>query len=173
MGRDPNAAQVEPVRVPAGLDRRVGVGPLVSMAIAGPMEEQEFVVGEIKQTPAQRHCEFGGAGAVLGVPALIEASRVVQDGEELDDFEDRPGRLGQAAAVFEDPRPVRDPMGATPRERVVLKDGLENDGNSHESRSVGLGDGEAQVMGQVNALKLVPFLLGQGPENAVGNHRPG
>src|SRR4051794_12886613 len=61
---DADAAEVEPVGVPAGLNGDVGVGPLVGVARAGVVEQAELGVGEVEEPAAEGPGERGGAGAV-------------------------------------------------------------------------------------------------------------
>ena len=74
-------AEVQAVGVPAGLDRHVGMRPLVRVPGAGPMEQAELVVGQVEQATPERPGKLGGTRAVVGVRVLIDPPGVVQDGE--------------------------------------------------------------------------------------------
>ncbi len=63
---------------------------------------------------------------------LIDAPRVVKDGEQLDDVRVGAGREGRdTAAVLEDARPMADAMRAAGRQSIVLQDAGE-EGRSEE-----------------------------------------
>ena len=90
MGVIPTRPQIESVRIPARPDRDVGVGPLVRVSGAGPVQQAELVIGQVEQEPPEHPGELGGTGAVVGVGGLAEPPGVVEDGEEPDDLDVRP-----------------------------------------------------------------------------------
>src|SRR5271166_3028191 len=63
---------------------------------------------------------------MIRIPTLIDALRVMEDGEELHHLEVRARFLRQAKTVFEDPCPVHNSVDSAPRKRVVLKDDMQN-----------------------------------------------
>ena len=44
MRSNPDSPEIEAIRVPARLDRNVGMSSLVRMSLAGPVQQTEFVV---------------------------------------------------------------------------------------------------------------------------------
>ena len=56
------------------------------------------------------------------VHSFVDAAGVVEDGEQLDDFDLGTRGFGQSQPVFENPRPMPNPVGAVPGERVVFED---------------------------------------------------
>jgi hypothetical protein len=61
--------------------------------------------------------------AVIG--AFVDAPRIVKNGEQLDDFDLGPRKLGQPQAIFENPGPMADAVGASPRKGIILKDSMD------------------------------------------------
>ena len=69
MRCDADTPEVEAIGVPAGLDRHVGVRPLVGMPGASPMQEEELAVGQvgsIDPPPASMLVGAALAGQVVG-----------------------------------------------------------------------------------------------------------
>src|SRR5688500_17216475 len=44
MGRDANSTQIQPIGIPACLDRHVGVRPFMRMTLASPVEKSKRIV---------------------------------------------------------------------------------------------------------------------------------
>ncbi len=53
---------------------------------------------------------------------LVDAPRIVEHGEKLDDLDLGIRPLRQTKTIFENPRPVGNAMGAVPRQGVVFED---------------------------------------------------
>jgi len=91
---DANPTKVEPVGVPAGLDRDVGMSPLVSVPGTSTVQEPELVVRQVEQQPPQIQGESGGTWTVIGVSTFVHPLGVVEDGEKLHDLDVGTGLLG-------------------------------------------------------------------------------
>jgi hypothetical protein len=84
---DADPAEVQAVGIPAGLDGDVGVCPLMGVPGTRAVEKPECRVGEVKQGTAQFQCVSGRAWSVIGVRALTDPLRVVDDREKLHDVD--------------------------------------------------------------------------------------
>jgi len=126
---DANPTKVEPVGVPAGLDRDVGMSPLVSVPGTSTVQEPELVVRQVEQQPPQIQGESGGTWTVIGVSTFVHPLGVVEDGEKLHDLDVGTGLLGKPKPVFENPGPVGDAVNAIPRKDILFEDGMEDQGN--------------------------------------------
>ena len=103
MRCDAHPAQVEPIGVPARLDRDVGMSPLVSVPVAGQVQEAELVVRQVEQQPAHFASESGGTRTVLGIQVFVHSPAVMKDGEKLHDLDAGTGLLAQPKPVFQNP----------------------------------------------------------------------
>lgn len=132
-----DTAEIEPVRVPASLDRDVGMRSLVRMAGTSSMKKFELLVGQIEFTSSKFGGKFGGPRPVGGISSLIDSPAVVKNGEELHDLDVGASGFGQPKSIFHDSRPMRDPMSAVPRQPVLVEDCFEDswDVEGHLSRS--------------------------------------
>ena len=91
---DADPTEVEPVGIPAGLDRDVGMSPLVSVPGTGTVQEPELVIRRSNRSPRRFQGESGGTGTVFGVSTFVDPPGVVEDGEKLHDLEVGTGLLG-------------------------------------------------------------------------------
>jgi hypothetical protein len=101
------------------------VGSFVGVAGARAVEYPEFAIGELEDFASEGSCELGRTLAVIGVVAFVLAPAIVQDGEELDDFDPGAGFIRQSKAVFENPGPVGDSVFAVPGKGVIGEDGAD------------------------------------------------
>lgn len=131
MRHDPDSTEIEAIRVPAGLNRHVGMISLVRVALTSSEEQSELVVVEIEHVASKLGGELGSPRAVVGIGDFVESARVVENGEQGDDFDVRSGLLSQSATVFEDSGPVRHAVIAAQWQGVVFEDGLENGEKVH------------------------------------------
>ena len=72
MWRDPNSTKIEAVGIPAGLDRHVGMRPLMRVARAGPIQQAELVVVEIEDVATQFRSKLGGTRPMLGIGNFVD-----------------------------------------------------------------------------------------------------
>ena len=151
MRHDADPAQIQPVRVPTSLDCHVRVIPLVRVTCAGPMQEPKVMVIQIENATKQFSRELGGTGAVFGIGHLAEPPRIVEDGEQRDDFHVRTRLLGQTLTVFKDSRPMRNTVIAVERQSVVFERGVEDELEVHAA-IVPLRRSEAFRRSQLNTL---------------------
>lgn len=66
--------------------------------------------------------KIGPAFAVAVIVSVIDAPRIVENGEQLDDFDFGVRGFRQSQAVFENSRPMPDRVGSVPTKRVIFKD---------------------------------------------------
>lgn len=126
MRRDPNSTEIETVGIPAGLDRHIGMRPLVGVAFAGTIQQPEFVVVEIENTAPKLGGELSGTRSMFRISDFVDPPRIVQDGEQGDDIDARSGRLSQFQAILKDSGPVPNTMIAVQWQGVVFENGLED-----------------------------------------------
>jgi hypothetical protein len=67
-------------------------------------------------------CKLSAPEAVIVVAVLVDASRVMEQGEQPHDFEVRPRSLGYSETVFHDTGPMDDAMIASHRKGVFSED---------------------------------------------------
>ena len=91
------------------------------------MEQLEIFVRQLKQTASKVHGELRTPFSMIGVGVLIDSLRIVEDGEQPDDFDPRPGRLAQSLPVFQNSGPIHDAMKAVDGQFILRQDCL-NDG---------------------------------------------
>lgn len=110
--RDSDAAEVEPVRVPAGYDRRLALGAPVAVQAHGFAELFEGRRRETGQNTvlAESNGEVGRAVAVAWIGALIHALAVVQECEPGEDPWIDIESAREFASVPPHATPVRDAM---------------------------------------------------------------
>lgn len=121
---DADSAQIQAVRIPAGLNGDVGLGIAFCVTDASFVEKIEFLVGKNKPLVTKSQGELA---APLTVPEIIPFAQtpgIVKDGEQLNNFDVGVGVLSQPKAVFQDPRPVADAVDATPGQGIVFEDSM-------------------------------------------------
>lgn len=131
MRHDPDSTEIEPIRVPAGLDCHVRVIPLVRVALASSEEQPELVVAEIEDAASKFGGELGSPWPVVGVGDFVDPARVVENGEQGDDFDVRTCFLCQLEAVLKDSCPVRNTVVAAQWQGVVFENGLKDGEKVH------------------------------------------
>ena len=110
---DAEAGEVEAVGVPAGADGGVvGMGD-VGVAVTGEAEGLKLAFVERHESGGVEFAgESGPARAVAGVGAVVEAARVMEEGEIAHDGGVGSGGWGKEEPVALDPPPVADPVDA-------------------------------------------------------------
>lgn len=81
MGRDPDPAQIEPIRVPASLNRHVGVISLVRVPLTSSNEYSELVVVQIEYVATKLSSEGSSPRAMFRIGDFVDPSRIVENGE--------------------------------------------------------------------------------------------
>ncbi len=125
-GRDTHTAEIEPVRIPARLQRGVRIRVTVRVQPAGLVEQGELRVVEMHERTAERAGEVAAALTVAMVAALVEASGIVEECEERDHFAVGPVDVGHTQSVFKHPRPVQHAVISERLERVALENGADD-----------------------------------------------
>lgn len=131
MRRYPDPTQVEPIRVPAGLNCHVEVISFVRVTLAGSEEQPELMVVEIEHVASKFGGKLGSPRPVVGIGNFVDSPRVVENGEQGNDFEVGSGLLGQPQAIFKDSCPVRNAVIAAQRQGVVFEDGVKDRDEIH------------------------------------------
>jgi hypothetical protein len=101
------------------------------MSLACPVEKTKLVVVEIENATTKFDSEIGSPRPMIGIGVLIDPPRVMQYGEEGDDFNVCSGFLSQSQAVLKDSGPVGNAMVAGERQGVILENGLEDKWDVH------------------------------------------
>jgi hypothetical protein len=87
MRGDSYPAKIKTVRVPTGLDCNIRVVPFVRVAFAGSVQQFELAVIQVENFSTKLGGEFSSAGTMLRITHFANATRVVQQGEQTDDFD--------------------------------------------------------------------------------------
>lgn len=124
MRHDADSTEIEAVRIPAGLNGHVGMRPLVRVPFAGSIQQSELVIVEIDHAPSQVGGEGGSPWPVVEIGDFVDSARVMENGEQGDDFDVRSGLLSQSPPIFKNPCPVRHAVIAVEREGVIFEDGV-------------------------------------------------
>ena len=127
---DPDAAQVQPVRVPAGLQRWFARGQAIGVQPAGFEQHLEPIVVEVNEASSKGLCQLGATQSMIIVPLLVDAPGVVENREKRSDFAVAAVQLGNAKTVLQNARPVNDTVISAKRKRVSLEN------RSHDRRHV-------------------------------------
>ena len=80
-------AQVQAVGIPARLDRDVGLGLAVRVTGAGFVKKIELLVGKNEPLITKGQGEVSTPLSVAAIGAFIHTTGIVEDGEELHDFD--------------------------------------------------------------------------------------
>ena len=90
--RNSHSRQVQPVRVPAGLDGNIRMRPLMRVAVAGDFQQGQFRRMAPKNLDGMQFPgEFRRARPVFRILIVIFATRVMQQSEQGDDAQIRAG----------------------------------------------------------------------------------
>lgn len=141
---DAHPTKVETIGVPAGLDRDIGMRPLVSVPRTRAVQQAKLVVRQVEQQPSHFQGEGGSSWTMFGVSTFVDSLGVVEDGEELHDLDAGSGLLGDPQPVFENPCRVRNPVIAIPRKDIRFKDAMENEGHVQRGHVNELSGWEAE-----------------------------
>ena len=112
---DADAAEIEAIGIPAGLDGRVCLGESVGVQSAGFVKEFEAVVVEMHKRTTQCPRQVPSPLPVPAIDALIDPARIVKEREERHDFGVGTVFLRDMKPVFHHPRPVGDSVMSTLR----------------------------------------------------------
>lgn len=74
MGHDADPAQIEPVGIPASLDRHVGVIPFVRVTLASTKQKPELVVVQIEHAATKFGSELGSPRPMFGIGDFADPS---------------------------------------------------------------------------------------------------
>lgn len=107
------------------------MSPFVRVTLASTKQKSELVVVEIEYVATQ----FGGEGSspwpVVGIGDFVDSARVVENGEQGNDFDVRTCFLCQLEAVLKDSCPVRNTVVAAQWQGVVFENGLKDGEKVH------------------------------------------
>ncbi len=103
---DAHSSQVQPVRIPASLDRDVGMRGFVRMPRTSFVQPMKIVISQFEQVSPQRQGEIRSALTMIGVRAFVFPLGIMENGKKLDDLHIGPRRLGEPKTVFQDPCPM-------------------------------------------------------------------
>ena len=109
---DADAPQVEPVGIPASLDRDVSFGEAIAVEGAGIGKMLKAAGWELKDRALKGFGEIGCPPAMVQVPAVLKPPGIVQIGKKLNGIRVRAGYLGQSQADGMNPLPVSGPVDA-------------------------------------------------------------
>lgn len=84
MGTNSDAAEIEPVRVPAALHGDVGFRQAVGVMAAGKHQQLQLLTTDSWQVAADLEREIGRTGAVAWIGSLVLPADIVQHGEKFD-----------------------------------------------------------------------------------------
>jgi hypothetical protein len=87
VGHHSHSAQVKAIRVPARLDRNVRIGQAIGVVGAGFVEKLEVGIGKVEKIATEFGGEFSPTLAMPEVHDLVDAPRIVENGEEFDDLD--------------------------------------------------------------------------------------
>lgn len=122
VGDDADPSQIEPVRIPAGLDGDIVVGVADGVAAACLQQEVELAIGEKDVRSQQGGREARGTPTVLAVKPVVRAAGIVQEGKELDDLGNGSRAGGELQSIQAYARPVADAMDSVPVQLVAVPD---------------------------------------------------
>ena len=103
-------------------DGDVGVGQTIGVAVAGVMEQGESDVVEMDVDTAPGAGELGAAVPVAGVPIVVKAAGIMEQGEERNNFGIGTGFGGEVLAVLQNTCPVADAVDTVGIEAVGRQD---------------------------------------------------
>jgi hypothetical protein len=81
MRHHANSPEIEPIRIPTGLDRNIGICVTIGVQATGSVEQVEIVIGELEQLPSKFRRQFGTTFAMPIVKAFVNSAGVVEDSE--------------------------------------------------------------------------------------------
>ena len=110
---DADAAEIEAIGIPAGLDGRVCLGESVGVQSAGFVKEFEAVVVEMHERTSQGMGEISPTKTMAPVDRLIYPPRIMEEGEKFHHLDIGSRGLGNPASILYHPRPVEDAMRAS------------------------------------------------------------
>ena len=105
---DSDAEQVEPVGVPAGLHRGVGLGAAAGVQSTGLGQEGELSPVDVEEPTLVGRGQLGAPATVPRISVIVDAAGVVEEREEQHNLSVGTGLIGEPEAVFQDPSPVSD-----------------------------------------------------------------
>lgn len=126
MRGDSDAAEIESIGIPAGLDRGISLGKSVSMRPASFVEQLEAIIIEMHKRTPERPSKIPSPLSVAVIDLFIHPPRIVEKREERHHFGIGAVCLSDAQTVLHHPRPVCDSVMSAMRQAVFLEDDLHN-----------------------------------------------
>ena len=133
-GHDAHATQIEAVASQQTWIVGSASVSAIRMVGTGFVEKLEIGIGQMEQV-AKLGGKFSPAFAVAVIIAFIDASGIVENGEQLDDFDLGIRGRCQTQTVFQNPRPMPDAVRAIPTECVVFENAVDEGFEVHRSFS--------------------------------------
>ena len=124
LRQDANPAQIQTVRIPAGLQGGRGVDQAVGVQPARLIEQFKSGIVQMHQFSTQRPGELASSQSMGIVAKLVHPTRIVEEGEEGHHLGIRPVRLGDLQAVFQHAGPMDDAVVAVDWQCVSGEDGF-------------------------------------------------
>lgn len=140
VGVRADAAEVQAIGVPAGLDGRCCLSLAVAVFFAGLAQPIELAAVEAEQAvPVELYGELGSARAMAFVAAFIDALRVVQQREQPHHQRISSVMLHHMKSVSHHPCPVSGTMDTIPVQPELAADDAGKGGRKGGDRHVELG----------------------------------
>ena len=119
---DADAAEVQAIGVPAGLEGEVTRREPIGVEPAGLLEQRETPVVGMDQGAAEAPGQLAAPEPVPRIAILVHPARIVEQGKERDDLGIGAESFGQEAAVLVHAAPMQDTVHPAVGEAVALED---------------------------------------------------
>jgi hypothetical protein len=113
------------------LDGDFGLGFPIGVTGTSFIEQIEIGIWQIEPVAPKLYGQFGATLPMPRIVALIHSTGIVENGEELHNFDADSGVLGQPQAIFKNPGPMADAMRPVPGQGVIFKDDVD-EGFEHQ-----------------------------------------
>jgi hypothetical protein len=124
MGHHIDSPQIEPIRIPTGLDGDVGFRMPIGMKATSGVEQNEVVIGERKILFTKLCCQLGTTLAMPIIKAFIDSPGVVENSEKLNHFEIGSGFLGKSKSNLQHSSPMRNAMRSIDGQGIIFENGM-------------------------------------------------
>lgn len=112
-----DSTQIESICIPTRADGRVVVAITIRVPNAGVLKQVEILIRQLEALTSQARGVVSASFSVTRVPSIVQASAIVEDGEQPDDVNLCPGARCQNQPIPFDSAPV---IGAMNRKWIAV-----------------------------------------------------
>jgi hypothetical protein len=120
-----NSSKIESIRIPTSLNGDIGFRMPIGMKATSGMEQVEVVIEECEELAPKLCCQFCTTLAMPIIKAFIDSPGVVEDGEQLHNFNVGSSFLRKSKSNLQHSSPMRNTMRPIDGQGIIFENGVD------------------------------------------------